>query len=113
LQKVRAASVKLGLVSEEDARKTDEQQFVGLIFKSGVSTSPMITEISGRGLGLAIVRERLRKLAGRRQAKPNRESGQLSGSFCLLPSPDFEGSWFEWAKAFLCFQPGMSKEYSG
>jgi two-component system chemotaxis sensor kinase CheA len=63
-QKVRAASVKLGLVSEEDARKTDEQQFAGLIFKSGVSTSPMITEISGRGLGLAIVREKAEKVGG-------------------------------------------------
>jgi two-component system chemotaxis sensor kinase CheA len=63
-QKVRAASVKLGLVSEEDARKTDEQQSVGLIFQSGVSTSPMITEISGRGLGLAIVREKAEKVGG-------------------------------------------------
>jgi two-component system chemotaxis sensor kinase CheA len=64
LQKVRVASVKLGLVSPEDARKIDEQQTVGLIFKSGVSTSPMITEISGRGLGLAIVREKAEKVGG-------------------------------------------------
>jgi two-component system chemotaxis sensor kinase CheA len=63
-QKVRAASVKLGLVSEVDARKTDDQQCAGLIFKSGVSTSPMITEISGRGLGLAIVREKAEKVGG-------------------------------------------------
>ncbi len=42
----------------------DEQQTAGLIFKSGVSTSPMITEISGRGLGLAIVREKAEKVGG-------------------------------------------------
>jgi len=64
VRKVRAASVKLGLVSEEDARKMDEQQAAGLIFRSGVSTSPMITEISGRGLGLAIVREKAEKVGG-------------------------------------------------
>ncbi len=64
VQKVQAASVKLGLVSEEDAVKMDEQQAAGLIFKSGVSTSPMITEISGRGLGLAIVREKAEKVGG-------------------------------------------------
>jgi two-component system chemotaxis sensor kinase CheA len=63
-EKVRAASVKLGLIAEEDARKMNEQQAAGLIFKSGVSTSPMITEISGRGLGLAIVRERAEKVDG-------------------------------------------------
>jgi two-component system, chemotaxis family, sensor kinase CheA len=63
-QKVREASVKLGLVSEEDAKRVDEQQAAGLIFKSGVTTSPMITEISGRGLGLAIVREKAGKVDG-------------------------------------------------
>jgi two-component system, chemotaxis family, sensor kinase CheA len=62
--KVRSASVKLGLVSEEDARKMDDQQIAELIFKSGLSTSPMITEVSGRGLGLAIVREKVEKVGG-------------------------------------------------
>ncbi len=64
LQKVRAASVKQSFVSEESARKLDQQQAAQLIFKSGVSTSPMITEISGRGLGLAIVREKAEKVDG-------------------------------------------------
>ena len=64
IRKVRAASVKQGLVSEEDARKMDEQQAAGLIFRSGVSTSPLITEISGRGLGLAIVREKAERVGG-------------------------------------------------
>ena len=35
-----------------------------LFYHSGVSTSPIITEISGRGLGLAIVREKVDKLGG-------------------------------------------------
>jgi two-component system chemotaxis sensor kinase CheA len=44
-------------LSDEEARE--------LIFRSDVSTSRMITEISGRGLGLAIARENVRKLGGR------------------------------------------------
>ncbi len=64
VQKVRAASVKLGLASEEDAKKMDERQTARFIFKSGLSTSPMITEVSGRGLGLAIVREKAEKVGG-------------------------------------------------
>jgi two-component system chemotaxis sensor kinase CheA len=64
IQKVRVAALKLGLASREDAAKMDEQQIASLIFKSGVSTSPMITEISGRGLGLAIVREKAEKVGG-------------------------------------------------
>ena len=64
IQKVQAASLKLGLVSQENAQIMDEQQTAALIFKSGVSTSSMITEISGRGLGLAIVREKAEKVGG-------------------------------------------------
>ncbi|PTY02321.1 hypothetical protein DB346_09425 [Verrucomicrobia bacterium LW23] len=37
---------------------------VQLIFGSGITTSPMITDISGHGLGLAIVREKIEKLGG-------------------------------------------------
>ena len=64
INKVRAASLKLNIVSDEDAKKMDEQQTAQLVFKSGLSTSPMITEVSGRGLGLAIVREKVEKVGG-------------------------------------------------
>jgi two-component system, chemotaxis family, sensor kinase CheA len=64
VQKVRAAAVKLGAFSSDDAQKMDEQQATPLIFKSGVSTSPIITEVSGRGLGLAIVQEKAEKVGG-------------------------------------------------
>jgi two-component system chemotaxis sensor kinase CheA len=64
VQKVRAVAVKLGVISPEDGQQMDEQQATPLIFKSGVSTSPMITVVSGRGLGLAIVREKAEKVGG-------------------------------------------------
>ena len=62
--KVRAAALKLGMVSPQEAAALDEQQVFPFIFQSGVSTSPLITDISGRGLGLAIAREKVEKLAG-------------------------------------------------
>ena len=62
--KVRAAALKLGIVSQEEAEKLNEKEALSLIFHSGVSTSPIITDISGRGLGLAIVREKVEKLGG-------------------------------------------------
>ncbi len=64
VQKVRAAAVKLGLVSQDQAQKMGDQEALSLVFQSGVSTSPMITEVSGRGLGLAIVREKAEKVGG-------------------------------------------------
>jgi len=62
--KVKSAARKLGIVSAEEADKLGEQEAIALTFRSGVSTSPIITEVSGRGLGLAIVREKVERLGG-------------------------------------------------
>ena len=63
-EKVRAAAVRGALLSADEAHALDENAALNLIFASGVSTSPVITEISGRGLGMAIVRERVERLGG-------------------------------------------------
>lgn len=62
--KVKEAAVKRGLVPAEEADRLGEPEAQALIFQSEVSTSPIITQLSGRGLGLAIVRERAEKLGG-------------------------------------------------
>lgn len=62
--KVKAAASKLGAVSAEEAQRLDEREALALVFRSGVSTSPIITDLSGRGLGLAIVREKVERLGG-------------------------------------------------
>jgi len=61
---VGSAAVKHGIVSQEEANKLSEQESLWLIFQSGVTTSSIITDISGRGLGLAIVYEKVQKLGG-------------------------------------------------
>ncbi|MDD5142426.1 response regulator [Methanoregula sp.] len=61
---IRKAAVRIGLITEqEDARLTDAEA-IWLIFRSGFSTSPIITEVSGRGLGLAIVEDTITRLGG-------------------------------------------------
>ncbi len=64
LEKVRASALKLGLITQQEAEGPSDQEALALVFRSGVSTSPIITDISGRGLGLAIVREKAEKLGG-------------------------------------------------
>jgi two-component system chemotaxis sensor kinase CheA len=61
---VRAAAIKAGVVTREAAESLDEREALSLIFRSGITTSPIITDVSGRGLGLAIVREKVEKLGG-------------------------------------------------
>lgn len=64
VENVRQSAVKHGLLSPESAARTSDAEAMGLIFQADVSTSPMITRVSGRGLGLAIVRERAEGLGG-------------------------------------------------
>jgi two-component system chemotaxis sensor kinase CheA len=63
-RRVRDAVVKSGLVSAESAQAIGDSEILAFIFQSGVSTSPIVTDISGRGLGMAIVREKVERLGG-------------------------------------------------
>lgn len=60
-----AKAVKAGIVDANDADMISDEAALSLIFHSGLSTSSIITEISGRGLGMAIVRENIEKLGGK------------------------------------------------
>jgi two-component system, chemotaxis family, sensor kinase CheA len=62
--RVRESAVSRGAISEKAAGRLSEPEALALIFLSEVSTSQRITNLSGRGLGLAIVRERVEKLGG-------------------------------------------------
>ncbi|MFH1036140.1 MAG: response regulator [Pseudomonadota bacterium] len=75
LDKVRAVAVNKGIVSAEAVSKLSPRQTLALIFQSGVSTSPIITDISGRGLGLAIVREKVEKLGGMVSVEAHSQEG--------------------------------------
>ena len=59
------AAVKSGFISNEAAGKLEPNEVLNLIYHSGVSTSSIITDISGRGLGLSIVQEKVLKLNGK------------------------------------------------
>jgi two-component system chemotaxis sensor kinase CheA len=65
IAQVKAQAVKRGIVTADAAVKLDDEEALGLVFESDLSTSAMITQLSGRGLGLAIVREKTEKLGGR------------------------------------------------
>ncbi len=75
LAKVKKAAVARKVVSEKELDGLTDQEALGLIFRSDVSTSDIITDLSGRGLGLAIVQEKVDKLGGHISVESNPPEG--------------------------------------
>lgn len=57
LQAVRDKAVKKGLLSADKAAALSDQEAIDLIFLPGFSTSSMITDLSGRGVGMDVVKQ--------------------------------------------------------
>jgi two-component system chemotaxis sensor kinase CheA len=56
-ERVKAAAVRKGYLSESEAKSMSDREARYLIFEKGFSTAAIITEISGRGVGMDVVRE--------------------------------------------------------
>jgi len=62
--RVRAIAISTGLITAKQAGNMSDEEAIWLIFRSGFSTNPVVTDFSGRGLGLAIVEDTVTRLGG-------------------------------------------------
>ncbi|MDK2973917.1 MAG: two-component system, chemotaxis family, sensor kinase CheA [Methanofollis sp.] len=62
--KVRSKAVLRGLSTEEDVKALSEDDLIDILFNPGFSTADAITDISGRGVGLDVVRSAIESLKG-------------------------------------------------
>ena len=90
--KIKASAMRHGLIDKDMAEKLGEQEGLQLIFYSGVTTSPLITDISGRGLGLAIVREKVTKLNGTIEVETKPDAGVTFRMVVPLTLVTFRGT---------------------
>lgn len=61
---IRQIAVKKGIIDEEKAKILDRRQCLELIFLPGFSTATKVTDISGRGVGMDVVKDTVKKLKG-------------------------------------------------
>ena len=61
---LRAASVKKGLITSEAAERLTDAEAIDLIFAPGASTAAETTEVSGRGVGMDIVKTNIESING-------------------------------------------------
>jgi two-component system chemotaxis sensor kinase CheA len=63
-QRVKRKAVERGLVRADIAEQMSEQQILRLVFEPGFSTAEQITNISGRGVGMDVVRSNIEAIGG-------------------------------------------------
>lgn len=62
--RLRQAAVRMGYVSEHESHNVSDQELFGLIFLPGFSTASELSEVSGRGVGLDVVKVAVSKMKG-------------------------------------------------
>lgn len=75
LSRVRQKAVERGLVTPEQAALMNEQELLNLIFLPGLSTAREITRVSGRGVGMDVVRANIDRIGGTVEATSKAAEG--------------------------------------
>ena len=63
-ERIRAKAVERGVVTPEQAARMSEKELHGLIFMPGFSTAKTVTNVSGRGVGMDVVKTNIEKIGG-------------------------------------------------
>ena len=63
-ERIRAKAIEKGIISEEEANTLDDRQSLNLIFLPGFSTMTQASAVSGRGVGMDVVKTNIQKLNG-------------------------------------------------
>jgi len=64
VEKIRAKAIANGIATEAELDGMSEQQIMQFIFKAGFSTAEKVTSVSGRGVGMDVVRTNIEKIGG-------------------------------------------------
>lgn len=92
---IKKKAVSNGLVSEGELERMTEEEVVRLIFRSGISTNAIITELSGRGVGMGVVLEKVEKLNGSIRVETKQNVGTTFLISLPLTIATFRGIYVE------------------
>ena len=69
IEAVRKKAIERGTVTPEQAAKMTDKEIIGLLFLPSFSTSEKVTDVSGRGVGLDVVKSKIESLSGEVEVK--------------------------------------------
>lgn len=83
VEKIKDKVVGMGLVTPEEVSKMSEREIVDFIFYPGFSTSDEVTEVSGRGVGMDVVKRNIERVNG--QVRVESQLGVGTTFYLRLP----------------------------
>jgi len=83
IEKVKNKAIEKGMITEEQAETLTDKEAVDLLFKPGFSTADKISDVSGRGVGLDVVKTNIEALGGDIEART--KQGEGSSFIIRLP----------------------------
>lgn len=83
LPKIKAKAVERGVITQEEANTLPKEDAIDLLFRPGFSTADVISDVSGRGVGLDVVKTKIESISGNIEVKT--EEGQGSKFIIRLP----------------------------
>jgi two-component system chemotaxis sensor kinase CheA len=75
--RVAEVAVRQGILTEADASRYSPRELGRILFRAGFSTSRAVTDLSGRGMGLSVVDEAVRRLQGDLDIEARQNSGTV------------------------------------
>jgi len=83
VEAVKNKAIERGIVTQEQADNMSEKDIIGLLFNAGFSTAKKVSDVSGRGVGLDVVKSKIESLSG--EVEVNSKYGEGSVWTIRLP----------------------------
>ncbi|MCL2052020.1 MAG: chemotaxis protein CheA [Lachnospiraceae bacterium] len=77
IEAVKKKAVEKGIISFEQGENMTEKDIVELLFHAGFSTAAVVSDVSGRGVGLDVVKSKIEALSGEVEVKSTRGEGSV------------------------------------
>lgn len=75
IEKVRKKAIEKGSITEQQAETMSEKEYIDLLFRPSFSTADKISDVSGRGVGLDVVKTKIESLGGSIEARTVKGEG--------------------------------------
>ena len=69
VESVKRKAIERGIMTEEQAELADDEEIINLLFMPSFSTAKVVSDVSGRGVGLDVVKSKIESLSGEVEVK--------------------------------------------